>query len=249
MIFRYLLLAAFTALIACQSTPQKQFAVPAADTLLLDHKYFEVHYIPDRKIAKYVKYTLTAANLRSRSAVRKNRFFLDPFLKARKIPGVAANGYARTGYQRGHLAPAEDFRFHQDAIDATFVMSNMAPQKGSLNGGPWKKLEEKVRRYACGEEKITVITGPVLKDDLIQLPSGVPVPEQFFKVVIDETPPQKALAYLMHQDDRGDVVDERVVSFDVLKEKTKEDFISGLPNADHLRQPAQVNAWKEADCR
>ncbi len=229
-------------------TPPPQAPAAPAPAVVLDHKYFQVHYSPEFKLAKYVKYTLTADRLRSRAAARKNRFFSDPLLKLKKLPAVAQNAFAKSGYQRGHLAPAEDFRFSQEAIDATFVMSNMAPQKQNLNAGPWKKLEELVRRFACGEEKVTVITGPVLEASLDRLPSGVTVPERFFKIVIDETPPRKAIAYILHQNDRGNVLRERIASFDEIKKSTQEDFYAEIA-AEERRNPAQINAWKEADCR
>ncbi len=246
---------------ACQSAQRQTIQVPAPKTILqkvveptapptlvLDHKYFQVHYSPEYQLAKYVKYTLTAEKLKSRKAKRRNNFFSDPFLRLKKIPAIAQNAYAKSGYQRGHLAPAEDFRFSQEAIDATFVMSNMAPQKPNLNAGPWKKLEQLVRRLACGEEKVTVITGPLLHNSLSKLPSGVPVPEQFFKVVIDETPPRKAIAYILHQNDRGNILADRIASFDDIKRRTNEDFFAELTEEESSRQPAQINSWKEADC-
>lgn len=93
----------------------------------------------------------------------------------------------KTGYARGHLAPAEDFDRSQEAIDSTFVMSNMIPQKKAINSGSWKVLETTVRTWACGENKITVYTGPVIEPGLPSLSAGVIIPKDFFKVVIDNT--------------------------------------------------------------
>lgn len=239
-------------LTACQSAQKPAIQVdtspPESNQLVLDHGYFQIRYSPDFQLAKYVRYTLTAENLKKRSAKRGNKFFKDPFLLERKLPAVGPTAYAKSGYQRGHLAPAEDFRFQQNAIDATFVMSNVAPQKPNLNMGPWKKLEELVRRFACGEGKVTVITGPVLEPDLPKLASGVTIPNRFFKVVIDETPPRKAIAYILHQNDKGNILRERIASENEIKKTTNEDFFADLRTEQETRQPAQINAWREADC-
>ncbi len=253
MFLRYIFVFIFTLLIACQSTPPVApvapiNASPKAKAVVLNHKYFEVHYLPEYKLAKFVKYTLTAQNLKNRSAIRKNKFFVDPLLKQQNFPVVPTNAYSGSQYHRGHMAPAEDFRFSQEAINTTFVMTNMAPQRQSLNAGAWKRLEAKVRRMACGEEKVTVITGPILHPELQKLPSGVSIPEEFFKVVIDETPPTKAVAFILKQTDRGNVIDQRRVSFSELQAKTNENFVPHLAASEDQRHPAQTESWKEADC-
>lgn len=221
-------------------------ATKTANEVVLDHKYFVIHYSLDLNIAKFVKYSLSAQQLRARVAQRKNRFFADPILRERGLPFASPDAYQKSGYQRGHLAPAEDFRYSQAAIDETFVMSNMTPQKGSLNTGLWKKLEEQVRRWACGEEKVTVITGPVLGSEMEKLPSGIPIPTEFFKLVIDETPPRKSRAFILKQTDRGRdaPLADHQVSLSELETRTREKF----PVSSEERQPAQADQWKENDC-
>jgi DNA/RNA endonuclease G (NUC1) len=38
--------------------------------------------------------------------------------------------YIRSGFDRGHQAPAADATFTQEAMDETFLLTNMAPQVG-----------------------------------------------------------------------------------------------------------------------
>lgn len=52
------------------------------------------------------------------------------------------------GYDRGHLAPAADFQWNQDALRQTFLMSNVCPMSRKLNRGEWRKTEDEVRKLA-----------------------------------------------------------------------------------------------------
>lgn len=208
----------------------------AAPLKRLDHRFFVIHYDERFRLPQFVVYQLTREQLLHHHARRANRFFADPLLTG----PVRNEDYARTGYDRGHMAPAGDFSFDQRANNETFVLSNMAPQRAGLNRIAWKALEEQVRRWACGEEKVTVITGPVLKPGLPRLKSGLPVPEKFFKVVIDETPPRKVIAFLYSQLDDHDVRDEREVSVARLVEELRRPLPVEVLEAE--RGPAGVGA-------
>ena len=70
--------------------------------------------------------------------------------------------YRRSGYDRGHLAPAADMAFSRQTMADSFFMSNMSPQKPAFNREIWKDLEALVRSFAITEQKIVVVTGPIL---------------------------------------------------------------------------------------
>ena len=75
----------------------------------------------------------------------------------------------------------------------------MSPQKPDFNRGVWKKLEKEVRRYAYNEDSVFVITGPILERGLRKIgrANKVSVPRRFFKIVYDETPPRKMIAFVL----------------------------------------------------
>lgn len=56
--------------------------------------------------------------------------------------------YARSGYDKGHLAPAADFAHSRSEMAATFDYINCLPQRPSLNRGEWKRDETKVRKWS-----------------------------------------------------------------------------------------------------
>lgn len=222
-----------------------------ADVIMIDHQYFKIAYNFKRRLPEYVTYQLTADHLKSKSAEKNNKFIPDPFLVNKNIPYVVTAEYAKSGYDRGHLAPSADFAWSQEANNMTFVMSNMAPQTPGLNRDAWKRLEDQVRKWACGEEKVTVITGPVLAENLPKLKGGLEIPQDFFKIVIDETAPKKVIAFLYHQTDKGNILLQRMVPIKRLEAVTGLAFNQNFPELknDKMRLPASIEEWKEGDCR
>ncbi len=244
-------------LIGCASlkpsgTPPSPQPAPLIETVLLDHKYFQIQYDPALRLARYVKYTLTAVNLKKSFVKRKSseRFFVDPRLEAISQAQVKPDEYKKSGYDKGHMAPAADFAWSKESSAETYVMSNMAPQTPKLNRESWRILELQVRKWACGEEQVTIFTGPVIETKMGELKSGLAVPNKFFKVVFDDTPPLKAIAFVYNQTDHGNVIGQRMVSLDEIQKVTGFDFArEAVKNSSQsLRAPSSLNEWKEANC-
>ncbi|KRZ16028.1 Endonuclease G, mitochondrial [Trichinella zimbabwensis] len=107
---------------------------------------------------------------------------------------------ARSGYDRGHMAAAGNHRRTQNAIDQTFLLSNMAPQVGKgFNRDKWNELEKHVRRMARKNKNVYICTGPLYlpKRDIdgkmrvtyeVIGKQHVAVPTHFFKVILVENP-------------------------------------------------------------
>ncbi len=53
--------------------------------------------------------------------------------------------YKKSGFDRGHLAPAADHKDSQEAMKETFLLSNMSPQYPRFNQGYWSHFEKYVR--------------------------------------------------------------------------------------------------------
>lgn len=223
-------------LFSCATQPVRH----KSKLVTLDHGYFKVHYDPEIRLARYVEYTLKREHLLTKAGKRKNKFIPDPILVNSHQPFVTTKEYTRTGYDRGHLAPSADFTFSQEANDLTFVMSNIAPQRPNLNRGVWKKLEEEVRKWACGEEKLTVITGPIFHGNDPKLPSGLIIPQRFFKIVIDETPPRKTIAFIHHQKDPKTTMAYREFPVSEVERQSGLTFPVKFPDGS--------GKWKSEDC-
>jgi len=53
--------------------------------------------------------------------------------------------------QKGHLVPAMTYSFDCLSMVSTFKYTNAVPQYATFNTGPWKKYEDKVRKFAEDE--------------------------------------------------------------------------------------------------
>lgn len=56
--------------------------------------------------------------------------------------------YSHSGYDKGHMANAEDFAYNCTLDELTFRYYNCIPQTPELNRGLWKQYETLVRKYS-----------------------------------------------------------------------------------------------------
>lgn len=67
--------------------------------------------------------------------------------------------YAKSGYDRGHLANAEDFAYDCRLDELTFRYYNCLPQGKNLNRGIWKQKEEEARLMSQKDTVVIVCFG------------------------------------------------------------------------------------------
>lgn len=92
--------------------------------------------------------------------------------------------YNKSGYARGHMAPAANNRTNALAEKQTYLLTNIAPQVGHCNNsGIWSQLEEIVRDWAVHYGELYVVTGTVYGQNYTTIGNGVGVPNAFYKVV------------------------------------------------------------------
>lgn len=160
--------------------------------------------------------------------------------------------YSGSGYDRGHLVPAGDFKCCQANMEETFSMSNIAPFDSVLNRYAWNELEIKTRSWARKYGSIYVITGPIFEHRFLYIgkQSDVSVPTHFFKILFtvskDGSKPQNIVAYLMPNEPLYHFEQESMkVSIDKLEELTKLDFFEKLPDdlENKLEAATQRGNW------
>ena len=209
---------------------------------VIQHEGYTVSYNADYRIANWVAYVLTDKEARSDKAERQNKFVVDPLVK-----GASATNedYTRTGFDRGHLAPAGDMKWSEKAMRESFYLSNITPQRPGLNRGIWKELEEQIRLWARENGAVLIATGPVIpNEELSRLGKNrVGVPRQFYKVLCMVVNNQlEGVGFLFENRDYGTTpLRQLMVPIDSVEQVTGIDFFPALPDAEERRMEATVH--------
>ena len=175
---------------------------------------------------------------------------MDVFKEDPKIATGSATAldYYKTGYDRGHLAPAADMCFSEESMSASFFFSNISPQAASFNRGIWAKLEKVIRNWAVKKGSIVIITGPVLTKEKYNTigENQVSIPEFCYKVVIDHSKPNlTAIAFLLPNEGSSKSLHLFSMSIDDLEKLTSLDFCYKLDDLQEtaLEQAYDIQLW------
>ncbi len=193
---------------------------------IVRHDYFVLSYVEAHEQAEWVAYELNRDRLNENWAERPNTFRPDPEVSTES---ATPRDYTSSGYDKGHLCAAADMAFNDQAIDQTFFMSNMSPQVPAFNGGIWRELEELTRDWARKQQKIYVVTGPVLPATAkTQIGfSKVTVPDAYYKVIF--APEQmRTLAFIIPNQVSDQPMFNYACSIDKVEAVTGIDFFPRL---------------------
>ncbi|MCC8071517.1 MAG: DNA/RNA non-specific endonuclease [Bacteroidales bacterium] len=224
---------------------------PLLEEQLVRYKGMDVSFNPYLHIPNWVAWELTAEEAQG-TEPRSNQFACDPNVES--CP--QSKDYSYSGYDRGHMAPAGDMKWSQDAMKETFYMTNICPQEHTLNTGAWKSLEEKCRVWAQADSAIIIIAGPVLanQDDVKERIGsiGVGVPKSFFKVILSPyANPPRAIAFIMENGRVEGGIQQAVTTVDNVEALTGHDFFSALPDSieDVIESHSSWNQWTHMRAR
>ncbi|KAJ5999653.1 hypothetical protein N7481_000062 [Penicillium waksmanii] len=175
---------------------QYGFPGPSADEL----NTLPLHGAYDRRTRNpsWVAEHITPESLVMKNADRKHSTFAEDTT----IPAIfraKLADYFRSGYDRGHQVPAADAKWSQDAMDGTFLLSNMCPQVGEgFNRDYWAHFEDFGRKLTGRYPSVRIVTGPLylphrdpdgkwrVNYEVIGTPPNVAVPTHFYKVIFAE---------------------------------------------------------------
>lgn len=213
---------------------------------------YVVCYRESYEQAEWAAYCLEKSEL-VKNADRGDDFRADPEIST---GSATLSDYRGSGYDRGHLAPAADFAFSEEAMSESFYLSNMSPQAGDLNRITWQYLEGQVRTWAETYGRVYVVTGPVLEKDASQYDSigknKVSVPEYYYKVLLaplyadeaDALSPEsavaaQAIAFILPNSKCDKSFWDYAVSIDEVERRTGLDFFAIM--ADSLENSLEAN--------
>ena len=149
---------------------------------VIEHEGYTVSFDSDVRLPNWVYWELTYEKAHG-SVPRSDDFRPDP-----KVKGAQADvtDYRRSGWDRGHMAPAGDMKWSETAMSESCYFSNICPQHGGLNGGDWRVLEEKCRSLTSMYDTLRIVCGPIVGDAVNGTigTNKVVVPDGFYKVML-----------------------------------------------------------------
>lgn len=210
---------------------------------LVEHTFLRLGYSEEHEQAAWVVYLLSRRHALN-THERRNNFRSDPQVLSKS---AHQKDYTRSGYDRGHLAPAADFDFQGKALNETFYMSNISPQKPAFNRGGWKKLEALSRQWASTEDSLWIVTGPVLGPGLKKIGQNhVSVPEYFYKIILDSRQPSiKIIGFLMPNRKLKHSPGYYAVPIDSIEKVSGLNFFPQMPDLleEALEKNVQYEEW------
>ena len=191
---------------------------------IIEYSGFSVSYNKIGRIPNRVSYELLASETDGPYSRKGKNFRQDPSLN---LPQAEDNDYRNSGWSRGHMAPAGDFKWSDQAMSDTFYYTNCCPQNQSLNAGQWNTLEQRVRDWANRFGKVYVVTGPIIGKNIYGTigDNRVVVPDSFFKAVLSSN---QAIAFVMYNHNNNANLQKCAMSVDDLEALTGIDFFEEL---------------------
>lgn len=213
----------------------------AGGDALLHYPGFTVSFSPEHSQPRWVAWELTRQEAQSNATSRKGSSFR-PDDKVKGCPQLA--DYRNSGFEKGHMCPAGDMKWSQQAMDACFMLTNVCPQVHALNNGAWRSLEEKCREWAIRDSAIIIICGPILTDPDARAigPGQVTVPRRFFKAVLAPfANPPRGIAFIMPNGYVEGGMQAAAVSIDQAEEAANIDLFPFLPDDIEAEVEKQCN--------
>lgn len=205
-----------------------RYGAPNDASVLLCRTGYALSHDPQRKMPIWVAYRLTREHMDG-TEDRTEDFRPDADLASGERAELA--DYQGSGYDRGHMAPAEAMAWSRVTMSESFLLSNMAPQIGvRFNRHIWKTLETRVRKWTQARGELYVVTGPVFETATPKMigQSQIVVPTHFYKIVFDPVRVEGLAVLLPHQELVTSKLPEFVTSIDTVEAMTGLDFLTTL---------------------
>ena len=210
------------------------------------YDFYSVSLLEDHKLPEWTIYFSTKERIQGNRFSRKGlNFKKDP-----KVPTVVEDKhFYKNSYDKGHLVPAADMSFDYDALKQSFYFANLTPMFDKLNRGVWNKAESLAREWTIQYDSLIIISGCVFKDeDYILLPTGLAIPELYYKVVID-IERMSAIGLVLPNSEVENSLISYVYSIDDIEKLIGIDFLYKLPESQQklIEEKVNLEDWFDLD--
>ena len=210
---------------------------------ILHRKGYTASYNIRLRIPNWVAWHLTADHAEG-DVKRPNNYLEDEEVL---VPRATNDDYHKSGWSRGHMCPAGDNKWDEQAMNESFLLTNVCPQDRGLNSGVWNRIEIDCRRWAKKYGDVYIVCGPVLLNREHETigTNMVVVPEAFFKVILCLQGTPKAIGYVIRNNEGKKKRDMFINTVDEVERITGYDFFPALPDSieDEVEASADISVW------
>lgn len=207
-------------------------------------KAYIVSYNQVSKNPNWVAWHLTAEH--TDGAYKRSNIFYEEL--SVPSPRATLEDYKGSGWSRGHMCPAGDNKWDEEAMNQSFSLVNVCPQDARLNSGLWNSFEIDSRRWANKFQDIYIVCGPIFfrQEHMTIGKNRVYVPEAFFKVVLCLNGQPKGLGIVVKNNAGTKKSDLYYNSIDQVERITGYDFFPALPDdiEDEVEAVVNMDLWK-----
>lgn len=211
---------------------------------VLYRKSYVVSYNKDTKCPNWALWELTCEHADGNVKRPDYAFHEDMAVPA---PRAELADYRGTGFDRGHICPAGDNKWDEDAMYETFLLTNICPQNQQLNSGLWNQIEQQCRYWAKKYGELYIVSGPLFLNAEHETigPNAVVVPEAFFKVVICLEGTPKGIAFICRNTAADRKKDYYVNTISEAERITGYKFFPNLSDelASYIKGQANLKDW------
>ncbi len=252
----FYIIAAVTALsvtsAGCISYPDQgsetRMELPAYEqnACIIEYSGYTVSYDEASRIPVWVAYELTRDE--ANGTISRSGKIFRPDEKARVVQADNYD-YRGSGWSRGHMAPAGDFKWDEQAMWDTFYYTNCCPQDEKLNSGSWNVLENKVRTWAREFGNVYVVTGPIVGQNQCGKigTRGIVVPDAFFKaVLVCSNEEYHGIGFVMFNNSEKQSLLDSYLSINKLEKLTRLDFFPAMDDSveEKVEDSVDLKLWK-----
>ncbi len=118
---------------------------------------YTLSYNKDTRCPNWVAWHLTAEHIDGEVS-RDRNYYEDEDVPR---PRATTFDYKGSGWTRGHMCPAGDNKWSEQAMQESNLLTNICPQHASLNSGVWNVIERNCRDWAQKYGDLYIVCGPI----------------------------------------------------------------------------------------
>lgn len=212
---------------------------------ILYRSAYTVSYNKDMRIPNWVAWKETSAYANGKIPRKSSLSFRED--EQVPTPRATLNDYKKSGWDRGHMYPAGDAKWSNQAMYESFLLTNICPQNKTLNTGDWEQIESLSRQWAKKYGEIYIVCGPIVYDEKYKTigANKVVIPDAFFKVILCLNPQPKAIAFICENAPNNYPIKQYVTTVDEVERITRMDFFPLLEDniEEQVESISNLKKW------